>query len=76
MYSITKPYYISSCSLYFAIAIASKSLYIYVSLFTNPSYIKNMYLTLLFPVDSLLASYFAKYGLNHLSTYPAKKNSA
>jgi hypothetical protein len=59
---------VSSYSLYFAIAIASKSLYIYISLFTNPSYIKNIYLTLLFLVDSLLALYFAKYSLNHLST--------
>jgi hypothetical protein len=33
-----------------------------------------MYLTLLFLVDSLLALYFAKYSLNHLSIYPAKNN--
>jgi hypothetical protein len=64
----------SSCSLYFTIAIVSKSLYIYVSLFTNPSYIKNMYLTSLFLVNSLLALYFAKYSLNHLSVYPVRNN--
>jgi uncharacterized protein HemY len=74
MYSIAEPYYVSSCSLYFAIASASKSLYIYVSLFTNPSYNKNIYLTLLFLVVKLLALYFIKYGLNHLSVYPAKNN--
>jgi hypothetical protein len=74
MYSITEPYYVSSCSLYFTIASAFKSLYICVSLFTNPSYNKNMYLTSLFLVNSLLALYFAKYSLNYLSTYPAKNN--
>jgi hypothetical protein len=64
----------SSCSLYSAIAIAFKSLYIYISLFTNPFYIKNMYLTLLFLVIKLLALYFTKYNLNYLSIYPAKNN--
>jgi hypothetical protein len=64
----------SSYSLYFAIAIAFKSLYIYISLFINSFYIKNMYLTLLFLVNSLLALYFAKYSLNHLSVYPIKNN--
>jgi hypothetical protein len=64
----------SFCSLYFAIAITSKSLYIYISLFINPSYIKNIYLTLLFLVNSLLALYFAEYGLNYLSIYLAKNN--
>jgi hypothetical protein len=76
VYSIAKPYYVNSCSLYSAIAITSKSLYICVSLFTNPFYIKNMYLTSLFLVDSLLALYFAKYSLNHLSIYSAKNNPA
>jgi hypothetical protein len=66
----------SSYSLYSAIAITSKSLYICVSLFTNPLYIKNMYLTLLFLVNSLLALYFAKYSLNYLSIYFAKNNPA
>jgi hypothetical protein len=64
----------SSCSLYSAIASASESLYIYISLFANPSYIKNMYLTLLFLVVKLLALYFAKYNLNHLSTCPIRNN--
>jgi hypothetical protein len=66
----------SSCSLYFTIVITFKSLYICISLFANPSYIKNIYLTLLFLVNSLLALYFAKYNLNHLSTYFAKNNPA
>jgi hypothetical protein len=66
----------SSCSLYFIIAVASKSLYIYINLFTNPSYIKNMYLTSLFLVDSLLASYSVKYSLNYLSIYLTKNNPA
>jgi hypothetical protein len=48
-----------SCSLCSAITSASKSLYIYVSLFANPSYIKNMYFTLLFLVVKLLALYSA-----------------
>ena len=74
MYSITKPCYMSFCSLYSAIAITFKSLYICVSLFANPSYIKNMYLTLLFLVNSLLALYFTKYSLNHLSIYPTRNN--
>jgi hypothetical protein len=33
-----------------------------------------MYLTSLFLVIKLLASYSIKYSLNHLSTYPAKNN--
>jgi hypothetical protein len=66
----------SSCSLYSAIAIAFKSLYIYINLFINLFYIKNIYLTLLFLINSLLALYFAKYNLNHLSAYPAKNNPA
>jgi hypothetical protein len=74
MYFITEFYYISSCSLYSAIASIFKSLYICVSLFINPFYIKNIYLTLLFLVNSLLASYSAKYGLNYLSIYPARNN--
>ena len=40
----------------------------------NPSYIKNIFFTLLFLVDSLLALYSAKYSLNHLNTYPASNN--
>jgi hypothetical protein len=74
MYSIAKFYYVSSCSLHFAITITSKSLYICVSLFTNPFYIKNIYLTLLFLVNSPLALYSIKYSLNYLSIYPAKNN--
>jgi hypothetical protein len=74
MYSIAEFYYMSSCSLCSAIASASESLYIYISLFMNPSYIKNMYLTLLFLVVKSLALYFAKYSLNYLSTCPAKNN--
>jgi hypothetical protein len=74
VYSITKPYCISFYSLYFAVAVAFKSLYICVSLFANPSYVKNMYFTLLFLVDSLLALYFIKYSLNHLSAFPARNN--
>jgi hypothetical protein len=74
MYSITKPYYMSSYSLYSTVAVTSKSLYICVSLFINPSYIKNMYFTLLFLVNNLLALYFVKYSLNHLSTYPVRNN--
>jgi hypothetical protein len=74
MYSIAEPHCVSSYSLYSAIVSASESLYIYISLFVNPFYIKNMYLTLLFLVNSLLALYFTKYGLNHLSIYPAKNN--
>jgi hypothetical protein len=64
----------SSCSLHFTIASAFKSLYIYISLFTNPSYIKNMYLTLLFLVIKPLALYSTKYNLNHLSIYSARNN--
>jgi hypothetical protein len=64
----------SSCSLYSAIAIAFKILYICVSLFANPSYIKNMYLTLLFLVNKLLALDYTKYNLNYLSVYPARNN--
>jgi hypothetical protein len=74
MYFIADSYYISFYSLYFAIISAFRSPYIYISLFTNSFYIKNMYFTLLFLVNSLLALYFAKYGLNHLSTYSAKNN--
>jgi hypothetical protein len=74
VYSIAKPYYISSYCLHSIVAINFKSLYICVSLFVNPSYIKNIYLTLLFPINNLLALYSAKYSLNHLSTYPAKNN--
>jgi hypothetical protein len=74
VYSIAEPYYVSSCSLYSAIASAFRSLYICISLFTNPSYNKNMYFTLLFLVVKLLALYSTKYGLNHLSVYPAKNN--
>jgi hypothetical protein len=33
-----------------------------------------MYLTSLFLVNSLLALYSAKYGLNYLSVYPTKNN--
>jgi hypothetical protein len=64
----------SSCSLYSAIITTSKSLYIYISLFANPSYIKNMYFTLLFLVIKLLALYSVKYNLNNLSTYSIKNN--
>jgi hypothetical protein len=64
----------SSCSLYSAIAITFKSLYIYISLFAKKNYIKNMYITLLFLVDNLLALYSAKYSLNHLSTYSVRNN--
>jgi CRISPR/Cas system CSM-associated protein Csm4 (group 5 of RAMP superfamily) len=74
VYSIAKPCYVSSCSLYSAITVAFRSLYIYISLFINPFYIKNIYLTSLFLVDSLLALYFAKYSLNHLSAYPVRNN--
>jgi hypothetical protein len=74
VYSITEPYYVNFYSLYSAIAVTFKSLYICVSLFANPSHIKNIYLTLLFLVDSLLALYFAKYNLNYLSVYPARNN--
>jgi hypothetical protein len=74
VYSITKPYYISSCSLCFTIAITFKSLYIYISLFTNPSYNKNMYFTSWFLVIKPLALYSVKYSLNYLSTCPAKNN--
>jgi hypothetical protein len=64
----------SSYSLYFAIASAFKSLYIYISLFINPSYIENMYLTSLFLVNSLLALYSTKYSLNYLSAHPVRNN--
>jgi hypothetical protein len=74
MYFIAEPCYVSSYSLYSAIASAFKSPYICVSLFVNPSYIKNIYLTSLFLVDKLLALYFTKYSLNHLNTYPARNN--
>jgi hypothetical protein len=74
VYFITNSYCISSYSLYSAVAVASKSLYIYISLFANPSYIKNIYLTLLFLVNSLLALYSTKYSLNHLSTYFIRNN--
>jgi hypothetical protein len=59
---------------YSTITSAFKSLYICVSLFTNPFYIKNIYLTLLFLINSLLALYFAKYSLNPLSIYPTRNN--
>jgi hypothetical protein len=74
MYFIAKPYYMSFYSLYFTIAVTFRSLYICVSLFTNPFYIKNMYFTLLFLVNSLLALYSTKYSLNYLSTCPARNN--
>jgi hypothetical protein len=74
VYSIAEPYCISFYSLRSAIVSASRSLYICVSLFANSSYIKNMYLILLFLVVKLLALYLTKYGLNYLSTYPAKNN--
>jgi hypothetical protein len=74
MYFIAKPHCISSCSLHFAIAIASKSLYICVSLFINPSYNKNMYFTSWFLVVKPLALYSIKYSLNYLSAYPARNN--
>jgi CRISPR/Cas system CSM-associated protein Csm4 (group 5 of RAMP superfamily) len=74
MYSIAKPYCISSCSLYSAIASTFRLLYIYISLFTNAFYNKNIYLTSLFLVNSLLILYFAKYNLNHLSIYPVRNN--
>jgi hypothetical protein len=45
-----------------------------LSLFTNPFYIKNIYLTLSFLVDKLLTLYSTKYNLNHLSTYPIRNN--
>jgi hypothetical protein len=61
VYSIIKPYYISSYSLYFTITVAFRFLDICISLFINPFYIKNIFLTLLFLVNSLLALYFAKY---------------
>jgi hypothetical protein len=35
-----------------------------------------MYFTLLYLVIKLLALYFIKYGLNHLSIYPIKNNPA
>jgi hypothetical protein len=76
VYSIAEFYYISSCSLHSAIATAFKSLYIYISLFANPSYIKNIYLTLLPLVVKPLALYSIKYSLNYLSTYFTKNNSA
>jgi hypothetical protein len=66
----------SSYSLYSAVVSASRSLYICVSLFINPSYIKNIYLTLLFLVIKLLALYSAKYSLNYLSIRPVKNNPA
>jgi hypothetical protein len=66
---------VSSYSLYSAIAIAFRSLYIYINLFANPFYIKNIYLILLFLVNNLLALYSAKYSLNYLNTYPARNNS-
>jgi hypothetical protein len=74
MYFIAEPYYVSSHSLYSTIASASKSLYICISLFANPSYIKNIYLTSLFLVVKLLALYSIKYGLNHSSVYPVRNN--
>jgi hypothetical protein len=74
MYSIAKPHYVSSYSLYSAIVSTSGSLYIYISLFINPSYIKNMYFTSLFLVVKLLALYFIKYGLNYLSACLTKNN--
>jgi hypothetical protein len=74
MYFITEPHYVNSCSLYSAVASVSKSLYIYVSLFTNPFYIKNIYLTSLFLVIKLLALYSTKYSLNYLSIYPVRNN--
>ena len=61
-------------SLYFAITSAFRSPYIYISLFTNSFYIKNIYLTLLFLVIKLLASYSTKYSLNYSSAYPARNN--
>jgi hypothetical protein len=64
----------SSYSLYSAIASTFKSLYIYISLFINPSYIKNIYFTLLFLVIKLLALYFTKYSLNYLNIYLTKNN--
>jgi hypothetical protein len=64
----------SSCSLYFAIAFTFGFLYIYISLFANPFYIKNIYLTLLFLVVKLLALYSVKYSLNHSSAYSARNN--
>jgi hypothetical protein len=76
VYSIAKIYCINSCSFYFTIAVAFKSLYIYVNLFANPFYIKNMYFTSIFLVVKLLASYSIKYNLKHLSDYPAKDNPA
>src|SRR5271156_1852359 len=51
-----------------------KSLYICISLFINPFYIKNMYLTLLFLVIKLLALYSTKYSLNYLSICLARNN--
>jgi hypothetical protein len=74
MYFIIKPHYISSYSLYFTIAIPFKSLYIYISLFINSFYIKNIYLTSLFLVIKLLALYSTKYNLNHISIYPVRNN--
>ena len=59
-----------------AVAIALGLLYIYISLLQNPSQLKNMYFISLFLVIKLLALYFVKYGLNHLSIYPVKNNPA
>jgi hypothetical protein len=74
MYSIAELYCVSSYSLYSTVASAFRSLYIYISLFINPSYIKNMYLTLLFLVIKLLALYSIKYNLNYLSVYLIRNN--
>ena len=72
--SIANPHCVSSCNLYSAITVTSKSLYIYISLLQNPSQLKNMYFILLFLVVKLLALYSVKYGLNYLNIYPVKNN--
>ena len=63
-------------NLYLAVAVALGLLYIYISLLQNPSQLKNMYFILLFLVVKLLALYSIKYGLNYLSIYLIKNNSA
>src|SRR6202042_278575 len=74
IYFITKLCCVSFYSLHFTIAITFKFLYIYISLFANPFYIKNIYLTLLFLVIRLLALYSTKYNLNYLSTCLARNS--
>ena len=61
--------------MYSAVTITLGLLYIYINLLQNPSYLKNMYFTLLFLVVKLLALYSIKYSLNYLNTYPIKNSS-